>query len=103
MDDGDRRRNSFFKVVRIQLRHSGVTIRDYWTITLARSIFITQVNAMSPACPGANSITTGSWSGSDFLIVNEGNTTSVPQVLSVVRTNVSRAGTPARSVTFAGS
>ena len=33
----------------------------------------------------------------------DGNTTSVPHVLSVVRTNVMRAGVPARSVTFAGS
>ena len=37
------------------------------------------------------------------LIFKDGNTTSVPHVLSVVRTNVMRAGTPARSVTFAGS
>ena len=34
---------------------------------------------------------------------NDGNTTSVPHVLSVVRTNVMRAGVPARNVTFAGS
>ena len=33
----------------------------------------------------------------------DGNTTSVPHVLSVVRTNVMRAGAPARNVTFAGS
>ena len=38
-----------------------------------------------------------------YLMFNDGNTTSVPHVLSVVRTNLMRAGVPARNVTFAGS
>jgi hypothetical protein len=37
------------------------------------------------------------------LMFRDGNITSVPHVLSVVRTNVMRAGMPARNVTFAGS
>ena len=40
----------------------------------------------------------GSFSGSARLMFNDGNTTPVPQVLSVVRTNVMSAGLPARSV-----
>ena len=66
-------------------------------------MFIPQAKAMSPHLAGVNSITTGSFSGSARLMFNDGNTTSVPQVLPVVRTNVMRAGVPARKVTFAGS
>jgi hypothetical protein len=67
------------------------------------SMFIQQAKAMSPDLAGVNSITTGSFSGSARLMFREGNTTSVPHVLSVVRTNLMRAGIPARSVTFTGS
>ena len=61
-----------------------------------------------PSAYGAQTLTkvimtTGSFSGSARLMFNDGKTTSVPQVLSVVRTNVTRAGTPARSVTLEGS
>jgi len=82
------------------LRKSGAV---YWTITVPWSMFIPQANAMSPDFAGVNSTNTGSFSGNAFLIFNEGNTTSVPHVWSVVRTNVRRASTPARSGTFAGS
>ena len=52
---------------------------------------------MSPAFVGVNSMVTGSFSGSARSIFNDGNSTSVPQVCSVVRTKVIRAGVPARS------
>ena len=64
-------------------------------------MFIPQANATSPDFACVNSITTGSFSGKARLMLSEGKTTSVPQVLSVVRTNVRRAGVPARKVTFA--
>ena len=54
-------------------------------------MFIPQAKAMSPALAGVNSIATGSFSGNALLMFKEGNTTSVPHVLSVVRTNVMRA------------
>jgi hypothetical protein len=65
---------------------------SYRTTTVPCSIFIRQAKAMSPDWAGVNSITTGSFSGSARLMFNDGNTTSVPHVLSVVRTNVMCAG-----------
>ncbi len=53
-------------------------------------MFIPQANAMSPDLAGVNSITTDSFNGSARLMFTDGNTTSVPHVLSVVRTNVMR-------------
>ena len=66
-------------------------------------MFIPQAKAKSPVSAGVNSISTGSFNGSARVMFKAGNTTSVPHVLSVVRTNVIRAGVPARSVNFAGS
>jgi hypothetical protein len=42
-------------------------------------------------------------SGRGRVMFSDGNTTSVPHVSSVVRTNVMRAGVPARSVSVVGS
>jgi len=61
-------------------------------------MFMPQTNPISPELLGVNSMTTGWLSGNGRRMFNEGNTTSVPQVLSVVRTNVIRAGSPALSV-----
>ena len=59
--------------------------------------------AIAPVVAGVNSMSTGWFNGSVRLMFNDGNTTSVPQVLSVVRRNVMRAGVAARSVNVAGS
>ena len=74
-----------------------------WTMSTPFNMFIPQVNAISPVFDGVNSICTGSFRGNARLIFKEGNNTSVPQVLSVLRRNVRRAGLPARRPTFAGS
>lgn len=66
-------------------------------------MFMPQTNATSPVFCGVNSMSTGWFSGSGRLMFSDGNTTSVPQVLSLVRTKVIRAGTPSRSLSRAGS
>jgi hypothetical protein len=67
-----------------------------------RSIFMPHTKASSPFS-GVNSIATGWFSGRSRVICNDGNVTWAAQVLSVVRTNVRTAGTPARSDNRAGS
>ena len=53
---------------------------------------------ISPALSGVNSIVTGWLSGSSRWMFNDANTTAVAHVLSLVRVNATRAGTPARNV-----
>jgi hypothetical protein len=67
------------------------------------NMFVPQANEISPLFVGVNSMSTDSFSGNARLTLRDGTTTSVAQVLSVVRVNVRRAGAPARKVTFAGS
>src|SRR5262245_15158030 len=78
-------------------------LQNYWTTTVPRSMFIPHTKPISPLDWGVNSMTTGSLSGNVRRMSNEGNTTSLPHVLSVVRTNVIRAGVPVRSATLLGS
>ena len=52
--------------------------------TEPQSIFMPQTMVISPELLGVNSITTGSLSGDEGRTLSDGNTTSVPQVLSVV-------------------
>ena len=54
-----------------------------------------QAKATSPLSGGVNSISTAWFKGSARLMFNDGNTTSVAHVLSVVRTKVRRARDPA--------
>src|SRR5215204_7825472 len=75
-----------------QLRRRGSA---HSTTTVPWSIFIPHANARSLPLVGVNSITTALFSGNARVILNDGKTTSVPHVLSVVRRNVRRAGTPA--------
>src|SRR4029450_4591769 len=67
------------------------------------SMFIPHAKAISLVFGGVNSIVTASLRGNELLMFKDGKTTSVPQVLSVVLTNVRRAGAPARRVILAGS
>jgi len=75
----------------------------YCTTIVPCSMFMPHENAISPDFCGVNSITIGSFSGSAGVMFKDGKTTAVPHVLSVVRTNVTRARVPARNVSCAGS
>src|SRR3989442_12731687 len=65
-------------------------------------MFMPHANAISPAWSGVNSIVAGWLSGSSRLTFNDANTTAVAHVLSLVLTNVMRAGTPARNTRRSG-
>jgi hypothetical protein len=73
------------------------------TTTEPCSMFRPHAKAISPVLAGVNSMTTGTFKGSARLKFNDGNTTSVPHVLSVVLTRVICGGVSARSLTLAGS
>src|SRR6266404_3965707 len=73
------------------------------TINCPRIMFMPQTKVNVPLLFGVKVTTTDWLSGNARLILKSGNTISFAQVASVVRTKVTRAGTPLRSLKATGS
>ena len=80
----------------------GVTLNNA-TLTVVDEGYLPDLdNPVLTLISGAGAAT-GSFNGRVRLMFKEGNTTSIPHVLFVVRTIVIRAGTPARRLILSGS